>query len=363
MSSAAATITPVATGSVRKTLLLQTTVALILSLAIGLYFWVDSRYPSLLKKLHSGQSIKVSGALSFDALMPVKPEMSLPVRVERTAINWMWTNRIGMTFGLGFGAALLTLLSTLPGVRFQSAASNTLLGAVAGVPLGVCANCVAPIGRGLFVGGASPNTVLATMISSPTLNVVVLMMTFALFPLPVALVRLAVPLLLLVSVPLLVRRTPPAQREACPVPAPDGWLRPTGSTLKTYLKNLGNLAVATIPFMILAAVLGALLAEIIPAQSIPANVTVLGIVLVALAGTFLPVPMAFDVAIAFILMVRGVPLPYVVTLLCTLGAFSIYSLFILGRTMSWRTAASFFGAVMLLGVTAGIGAGLLQHSF
>ena len=363
MTSAAATITPVATSSVRKTLLLQTTVALILSLAIGLYFWVDSRYPSLLKKLHSGQSIKVSGVLSFDALMPVKPEVSLPLRVERTAINWMWTNRIGMTFGICFGAALLTLLATLPGVGFKSAAGNTFLGAVVGMPLGVCANCVAPIGRGLFVGGASPATVLATMISSPTLNIIVLMMAFALFPLPVALVRLAVPLLLLVSVPLLVRQTAPAQREICPLPAPDGWLRPTGSTLKTYLKNLGNLAIATIPFTILAAILGALLAEIIPAQSIPANVTVIGIVLVAIAGTFLPVPMAFDVAIAFILMVRGVPLPYVVTLLCTLGAFSIYSVLILGRTISWRIAASFFGAVMLLGIAAGIGTGLLQHSF
>jgi hypothetical protein len=65
--------------------------------------------------------------------------------------------------------------------------------------------------------------------------------------------------------------------------------------------------------------------------------------------------MPFDVAIAFILMVRGVPLPYVVTLLCTLGAFSIYSVLILGRTMSWRIAASFFGAVMLLRIAAGIG--------
>jgi len=101
----------------------------------------------------------------------------------------------------------------------------------------------------------------------------------------------------------------------------------------------------------------------IPAQSIPGNVTVMGIVLVAIAGTFLPVPMAFDVAIAFILMVRGVPLPYVVTLLCTLGAFSIYSVLILGRTMSWRIAASLFGAVMLLGIAAGIGTGFLQHSF
>jgi len=39
MTSVAASITPAATSSVRNTLLLQTTVALILSLAIGLYFW------------------------------------------------------------------------------------------------------------------------------------------------------------------------------------------------------------------------------------------------------------------------------------------------------------------------------------
>ena len=40
------------------------------------------------------------------------------------------------------------------------------------------------------------------MISSPTLNVVVLAMVFALFPLPIALVRVALPLLLLALVPL-----------------------------------------------------------------------------------------------------------------------------------------------------------------
>jgi hypothetical protein len=41
-----------------------------------------------------------------------------------------------MTFGICFGAALLTLLAMLPGVRFKSAAGNTILGVVAGVPLG-----------------------------------------------------------------------------------------------------------------------------------------------------------------------------------------------------------------------------------
>ena len=85
--------------------------------------------------------------------------------------------------------------------------------------------------------------------------------------------------------------------------------------------------------------------------------------LVALAGTFLPVPMAFDVAATFILMTRGVPLPYVVTLLCTLGAFSIYPLLIVGRTISWKPAARVFATVMVLGIACGVGTALFQHAF
>ena len=106
--------------------------------------------------------------------------------------------------------------------------------------------------------------------------------------------------------------------------------------------------------MILAALLGAIVAELIPSQAIPTHVSFLGIVLVAVAGAFLPVPMAFDVAAAFVLMTRGVPLPYVATLLCTLGAFSVYPMLIVGRTMSWRISARMFAAVVTLGILSGV---------
>ena len=274
----------------------------------------------------------------------------------------MWTNRVGMTFGLFFGAALLTLLPLLPRRRFQSAAANTALGVVSGVPLGVCANCVAPIGQSLYQGGASATTVLATMISSPMLNVVVLTMVFALFPPGVAVLRLVAPIVLLAIVPWLTRPEPGVPGIACDVKS-DGWLVPAGDTVRQYLKNLVRLAVTTIPFMILAALLGAIVAELLPARVISGHVTMPGIVLVALIGTFLPVPMAFDVAAAFMLMTRGVPLPYVVTLLCTLGAFSIYSVLIVGRAMSWKTAARVFGAVMVVGILVGVGTALLRHAF
>jgi uncharacterized membrane protein YraQ (UPF0718 family) len=336
----------------------QTSLALLLSLGIASFFWIDSRYPSLLKKLHTGKAVHLSGALSFDALMPVTPGMSLLTRIAHTSVNWMWTNRIGMTFGICFGATLLTLLPLLPRRRFQNAAANTLLGGVTGVPLGVCANCVAPIGKGLYESGASANTVLATMISSPTLNVVVLTMAFALFPLRIGLIRLVVPLVLLSLVPWLVRTAGPVPVDSCPVPGSKS-RTPVAEVVTSYLKNLGRLALGTIPLMIVAGVLGAIVAEVIPPQAIPLKVSLLGIIATALIGTLLPVPIAFDVAAAFVLMNRGVPLPYVVTLLCTLGAFSIYPFFILGRTISWTTATKLYAAVAILGILAGLGTTLL----
>src|ERR1700752_3252637 len=99
-----------AVPSPRSALRLQASIALLLALGIASFFWIDSRYPALLKKLHSGSAIKTSGVLSFDAKLPVAPQMPLATRIERTTANWMWTNRIGMTFTLFFGAAVLTLL-------------------------------------------------------------------------------------------------------------------------------------------------------------------------------------------------------------------------------------------------------------
>jgi uncharacterized membrane protein YraQ (UPF0718 family) len=109
-----------------------------------------------------------------------------------------------------------------------------------------------------------------------------------------------------------------------------------------------------VPLMVLAAVLGALAAETIPQQGLQAPATLGGIVLVALVGTFLPVPMAFDVVIAYVAMSRGVALPYVVTILCTLGIYSVYSFLVVGKTISWKIAAAAGGAVAALGTLAGI---------
>jgi uncharacterized membrane protein YraQ (UPF0718 family) len=290
-------------------------------------------------------------------VMPVVAGMPLGQRVWRTSINWLQANEIGMTFGFFFGAAALTVLATMPRRRTGNAYVNSLLGAAVGMPLGVCANCVAPIGRGLYASGMSTESTLAAMFSSPTLNVVVLAMAFALFPLPIVGLKLATMLVMIfVFAPLIGgRKTAPAGAVECAIEIPMSatWAQAVAITAKSYGKSFWHVARVGLPLMVLAAVLGALAVETIPQSGLHAPATLGGIFLVALVGTFLPVPMAFDVVIAYVAMSRGVALPYVVTILCTLGIYSVYSFLVVGKTISWKIAAAAGGTVAALGMLAG----------
>jgi uncharacterized membrane protein YraQ (UPF0718 family) len=332
--------------------------ALFLMVAIAGIFWVDSRYPALLKRYHAGTQLKATGALTFGIVYQVDRSMPLATRVWRTTVNWLDANRIGMTFSFLFGPAALTFLATLPRRRFRSRYLNTLFGAAAGVPLAVCSNCIAPIARGLFASGMSTESVLATMFASPALNVVVLAMTFALFPISIALIKLATVLfLILVFAPAVAsRQKPEPEVITCPIqiPSAETWPQAAAGVVRSFAKSFWYVARVALPFMILAAILGALVVELFPPQALIAQVTIGGILLVALVAAFLPVPMAFDVAVAYIAMTKGVPLPYVVTILCTLGIISVYSLSVVGKSLSWRIAAAAYATVAALGTMAGL---------
>jgi uncharacterized membrane protein YraQ (UPF0718 family) len=332
--------------------------AVLLMVAIAGIFWVDSRYPALLKRYHAGTQVKASGTLTFGTIYAVNADMPLATRVWRTTVNWLDANRVGMTFSFLFGPAALTFLATLRRRRTNSPYLNALFGAAAGMPLGVCTNCVAPIARGFYASGMSTESVLAAMFASPALNIVVLAMTFALFPVSVALLKLATVLLLILVFAPMVASRPQTQAEsiACPIeiPVSETWTQALIGTLRSFLKSFWYVFRVAFPLMLLAALLGALLVELLPQQALFAPVTVSGIVLVALVAAFLPVPMAFDVAIAFILMVKGVPLPYVVTILCTLGIISVFSVFVVGKTISWRVAGAAYTTVVALGIIAGL---------
>lgn len=346
---------------------------------IAILFWSGSRYPSLDEKAGMAGEVELGDPLGFEVWLEIPEDAGTVERIVKTALNWVSTNRNGMTFGLLFAAAFLTMLPLFKRRSFQGRFSNTLLGMAIGTPLGVCVNCAAPIAQGMHSGGTRTETTLAAMISSPTLNLVVLTMAFSLFPVYMFALKLGATLLfLLVAIPLLgwfasrwgliaaagTFNNPNdahCQVDSLP-PVATGWWSSVKWFVREYPIALWRVVRLTLPWMLAAGVLGAAAITLLPWNQLIETVSnlsgleaLLAVLGIALFGLFLPVPIAFDVFICSALLAAGMPVREVMVLLFTLGVFSVYSFTIVGRALSWRLA----GLMALLLVVFGMGTGYL----
>jgi len=330
-------------------------------------FWSGSRYPSLDQKAIMGGSAVLEDPLAFEASIQIQPSDGTLERVIYTTINWIETNLEGMAFGLVIGACLLTLIGMVAVRGHRNGFVNTLIGVAVGTPLGVCVNCSAPVAKGMHDGGARLETTLATMFSSPTLNIVVLTMLFSMFPPYMIAIKLALTLtFILIVVPLLSRwifadeRAPTYDDAVCAVsptprvPRDESVFSAMREASLALLRNLGYLVVRTVPLMLLAGLLGAVVANAVPLSTLVNHETgFLAVTVVALVGIFLPVPVAFDVVLVAVLISAGAPVVYSMTLLFTLGVFSIYPFFIVWRTISPRVAVVITIVLVVMGIAGG----------
>lgn len=334
-------------------------------------FWAGSRYPALDEKAMMSGAIQLEDPLGFEALFPLNAEMTIAERVLYSTLNWINTNKKGMIFGILFAAAFLTAASNFKQKSFGSGIPNALLGMFIGTPLGVCVNCAAPIAKGMYSAGLRAETTLAAMIASPTLNVVILTMLFSLLPVYMVVAKITLSLfVILLIIPLIcgtllpgrtsnvTLKTPPIQPEYFAEATTNEPIHKAAfEVIKGFGKNLWFIIKMTVPLMLLAGFLGALAATLLPGSMIlglPFSVWLL--LLVAAVGVFLPVPIAFDVVVCGALLTLGVAPGYVMALLFTLGAFSIYSFFIVAQAISTRIAVTLTLAIALIGAAAGLAA-------
>ncbi len=344
-------------------------ITLVLIAMLAGLFWGGSRYPALDEKAMMSGAIQLEDPLSFDAVVPIEPTMPAIEKIGYSTLNWLNTNKKGMTFGVLLAAAFLTLLGYVNQRGFRSGFANAGLGLVIGTPLGVCVNCAAPIARGMHAGGLRVETTLAAMMASPTLNVVVLTMALSLLPTYMVVVKLGVSFfLILIAVPLIARVLSTGQHSASlHSVAPQSWSA-SDLGLKTsepltaaifgvardFAKNLWFILRLTVPLMFLAGFLGAVAITFLPPDmitSLPFSAAVL--IVVAGVGVFLPVPIAFDVVVVGVLLAAGVAQGYAMALLITLGSFSVYSYFIVHQSIGRRAAALLAAAVWICGIVSG----------
>ncbi|OUS32412.1 hypothetical protein A9Q99_01085 [Gammaproteobacteria bacterium 45_16_T64] len=369
----------------------QITFAVLLMTAIAVFFWTQSRFPALDTKAQMGQRTSIS-AIAFDVILPVVENAPFIERVGKSAVNWGYTNWKGMTFGLIFAAAFLTLLRllpTLPPSRFHFI--NALKGLAIGVPLGVCANCSTPIAHGMVQAGSRVETALATLTSSPTLNIFVLTMSFSLLPTHLALIKLfGVLVFVLLVLPYLVKMSITQSTDnnskagtlqkslsdnatntltlnslpagSCELPT-DNWGSALRRVTQKFTTNLRVIVQATLPLMVLAGILGAIAIESVP-FSLFQNATnsALALLGISVIGAFLPVPIAFDIIIVTTLLAIGFPVGLSMALLFSLGIFSIYPAMVIARQVSPRLSANVFVVVVIFSSILGFFAETLHKS-
>ena len=330
----------------------------IISIAVG--FWSTSRYPTLQGKADMTGIIQLEDTLTHEAHFHIEEDASFVEKVGYTTINWAWTNRQGMTFAVFIAAAFMTLFKYLPRYRTRNRFLNSLYGLVTGTPLGVCVNCVAPIAKAMYEGGRSIQTSLAVMFSSPTLNIIVLTMLFTLFPFYLAMIKLAFTfLLILVIVPFISNKDESQEDFVCSIPDPvlsytESWLAALIGIIKDYWDSFLYIVIRTVPLMFVAGFLGALVSHVWdPNTLIGEQPSILTVLAIGIFGTFLPMPIAFDIMLAQSLFAANIPIVVVMTLLFTLGTFSVYSAFIIWRTFGLQLAILLFAIVTGLGMVAG----------
>jgi len=368
---------------------LRLLISILALISLAMVFWSGSRYPALNEKALMGGDTPLSG-LSFDIILDIFPTSPIWWEIIANMANWIFTNLKGMTFGVLFGAAMLTLLSIVKKKSFENGFANAALGAVIGAPLGVCVNCAAPIALGLHVGRMRLETTLSALIASPTLNVIVVTMSFALLPVHVAGTKLLLSLVMvLLIIPLLCRYWLTEETAAsgnnmssltkisepkgltgwiAKALAPRAYEAQEGGAFhaliwyaRVFARNLLFIAIITVPMMFLAAFLGALIASIFDSAALKLLLPESGavVILLAMAGlaavaTFAPAPIALDIILTAVLLGVGLRTDYATVVLIALGSFSIYAFIILWRAISLKTALTIWLVVMGLAMTGGV---------
>lgn len=332
-------------------------------------FWFASRYPLLFSKAeHVGQ---VLPSMAFSSqLIILGDEAPIWQKILAAAVNWLDSMKIGMTFGVLFGALLHTVLAFYPLKIGRNLYLNSLKGALVGVPMGVCANCAVPAACGVTRGHGRVEVALGFLFSSPNFNPVVMMMTFTALPLSMSLTKYAILLLVIVVVvPGLISLLEQAKPLKPFTMGDEGMscvvTRPAAECTERFGTVFNELAAAfgshvwmlvkpTITIMLFASIVSAAMLTLIPWQSLLSDTTPSTLALVSLISVFMPVPIALDVMFAAQLQQQGVASGYVMLFAMTLGTYSIVPSIYLWREVSRRLAVVLFVFFAVVGWIMGL---------
>lgn len=320
-------------------------------------YWV--KVPSVAGSHTLGPSILTDGAA---AAPPVSPVAGL-----RFALTYFLAIWPALVVGLMLAAAVQVALPSAWLARvFGRGVRGGVRGSVLALPSLMCTCCAAPIAVGLRRRATDLTATLAYWLGNPALNPVVLAFCAFVLPWPWTVLRglagLAVVAAAVAAGRWWTRRSPSTAGAPGPEAAVPAEPTDDRTLVVRFLAALGGLALRLLPeYLLLVVVLGAFRGVLFPLSSFLVTgpgvaLATLGVVVLAVAGTLLPVPTGAEVAVVAALLAVGVPGPLAAALLITLPAVSLPSLLMVRRAFPRRLLLTVTGAVAGAGLLTSVAA-------
>lgn len=276
---------------------------------------------------------------------------------------WSFTVAYGKSVWIAFVAALLVsasvdaLLSRDHVVRLISRRGRlggSLVGGMLALPCMMCTCCAAPIAATLRRRGVPTGAVLSYWLANPLLNPAVFVFLALLTPWQWAVTRAVGGAVLVFGVTIALSSI--ADRRSWPEPPQEPCvpLRLRKAPAR-FARSAVRLSITLVPeYFVIVFLLGAFRGWLFPLGSSVAHLSMLAVILAAVAGTLIVIPTAGEIPILQGLATLGLGALPLGILLVTLPAVSLPSMTMLARALTWRVVAVTGVAVAVTGIASGI---------
>jgi len=324
-----------------------------------LYFWLFSRYPQLnIKELMGSRTL--TDSLSFSSLLETPNSDHNFLRILKVSINWLYTNYQGMTFGLLLSSILFSILQLINIQKIKSTFLKSLFGTILGIPMGVCANCAAPISMSMKKGSINDLTSITLAVSSPSLNLIVLSLMLQILPTNFLIGKIIFTLFLIfIILPFIFgKESNDKEENSFNFIKSKNNDRNILNALKYSLLLISHsfiyFFIRTFPLMVLASLLGAAMIQFLPIQLIQnIEFNILNSMLISLWATLLPLPMTFDIFFTFALYSSGLNPALCFIFLCAGGSYSIFTHLVFLKTFNGKKTWKLLFIIVLFSFSSG----------
>ena len=227
---------------------------------------------------------------------------------------------------------------------------------IASLPGMMCSCCAAPVAVGLRASSASPGAALAFFLGNPVLNPATIIFMGFVLSWEWALFRVVAGTIMVFAIAALAGRFA-LSSDLPSTLRPQQVCLPEGSILIRWLHALYQLIIDTIPaYLIVVFLLGAFRAWLFPAFDPAWSDSIAVIIMLAITGTLFVIPTAAEIPIVQSMLAFGLGIGPAATLLVTLPAVSLPSLFIIRRAFPAKVLILVALGVIVAGILSGLAA-------